>query len=128
MLLCRSSSSGQDALQLFHKMQTALGGAEKIADIQDFEQSVRAETWDNQDNPHGLVRKRTRWVRPDYLRLDQVGPDDTYVLYFDGTTGGNIAGQDHRRPRWRRVDVRSELPSRLQLKNLASRPRSTPRD
>jgi hypothetical protein len=90
MLLFCSSSSGQDALQLFHKMQTALGGADKIAQIQDFEQSVRAETWDNQGNPHGPVRKRTRWVRPDHLRLDQVGPDDTYVLYFDGTAGWEI--------------------------------------
>ena len=52
--------------------------------------SVRAETWDNQGSPHGLVRKRTRWVRPNYLRLDQVGPDDTYLLYFDGTTGWEI--------------------------------------
>lgn len=88
MLLFCSSSPGQDALQLFHKMQTALGGADKIADIQDFEQSVRAETWDNQGNPHGLVRKRTRWVRPGYLRLDQVGPDDTYVFISMGSRVG----------------------------------------
>jgi hypothetical protein len=89
LLFC-SSSSGQDALQHFHKMQSALGGADKIAEVQDFEQSVRAETWDNQGNPHGLVRKRTRWVRPNYLRLDRVGPDDTYLLYFDGAKGWEI--------------------------------------
>jgi outer membrane lipoprotein-sorting protein len=85
-----SPAAAQDALQLLHKMQQALGGADKIAGIQDFEQSVRAETWDNDGHLHGTVRKRTRWVRPNILRLDQVGPDDTYVLYFDGKTGWEI--------------------------------------
>lgn len=89
-LMFGSSSSAQDPLQLFHKMQTALGGAGKITDIRDFEQNVHAETWDNEGRPHGLVRKRTRWVRPNYLRLDQVGPDDTYVLYFNGASGWEI--------------------------------------
>jgi hypothetical protein len=40
--------------------------------------------------PLGKVRKRTRWIRPNHLRLDQVGPGDTYVLYFDGTAGWEI--------------------------------------
>ena len=80
----------QDALQLFHKMQTALGGAEKMASIRDFEECVVAETWDNEGKAHGLVRKRVRFIRPNYLRLDQVGPGDTYVLYFDGTSGWEI--------------------------------------
>ena len=31
------------------------------------------------------------WIRPNYLRLDQVGHDNnTYSLYFDGTTGWEI--------------------------------------
>jgi hypothetical protein len=89
LLLC-SPSSGQDALQLFHKMQTALGGAGKIATVRDFEESVRAEAWYSNGQPLGAVRKRTRWIRPNYLRLDQVGPTDTYVLYFDGTSGWEI--------------------------------------
>lgn len=29
-------------------------------------------------------------MSPNYLRLDQVGPGDTYVLYFDGTSGWEI--------------------------------------
>jgi hypothetical protein len=39
------------------------------------------------------VRKRTRWMRsPNVLRLDQIGPRGTYVLYFDGgaTAGWEI--------------------------------------
>jgi hypothetical protein len=36
----------------------------------------------------GEVRKRTRWMRnPNLLRVDQIGPRDTYVLYFDGDSG-----------------------------------------
>jgi hypothetical protein len=90
MLLFCASSSGQDALQLFHKMQTALGGAEKIASVRDFEESVRAQAWHNDGVAMGDVRKRTRWIRPNILRLDQVGAEDTYVLYFDGTSGWEI--------------------------------------
>lgn len=72
-------------------MQEALGGAKKIAAIRDFEQSVRAESWNgNTGQPIGEVRKRTRWIRPGYLRVDQVGLGSTYVLYFDGTSGWEI--------------------------------------
>jgi hypothetical protein len=80
----------QDGLQLFHKMQSALGGSEKIASVRDFEQTVRAETWDGDGKLREVVRKRVRFIRPSYLRIDQVGPDDTYVLYFDGTSGWEI--------------------------------------
>jgi hypothetical protein len=84
------TAAGQDPLELLHKMQQALGGTDKIAGIQDFEQSVHAETWDNEGKPNGIVRKRTRWIRPNILRLDQVGPGDTYILYFDGKAGWEI--------------------------------------
>jgi hypothetical protein len=82
---------GLDGLQLFHKMQTALGGAERIASVRDFEQIVHAESWLDDGTPRsGVVRKRVRFIRPNYLRIDQVGPGDTYVLYFDGTSGWEI--------------------------------------
>jgi hypothetical protein len=71
-------------------MQAALGGAEKIAAIHDYEETVRAETWNNDGTSLGEVRKRTRWMRsPNLIRLDQIGPRDTYVLYMDG---GSRAG------------------------------------
>jgi hypothetical protein len=71
-------------------MQTALGGSERIAAIRDYEESVQAETWNNEGKQNSEVSKRTRWITPSYLRLDQVGPDDTYVLYFDGKSGWEI--------------------------------------
>jgi hypothetical protein len=45
-------------------MRDALGGAEKIASIRDFEQSARADKWDNQGRSHG----RVCWIRPNYPR------------------------------------------------------------
>ncbi len=75
---------------MLHKLQQALGGADKIAEIHDFEQLVRAEAWDRQGKRIGEVRKRTRWIKPNHLRLDQVGPGDTYALYFDGISGWEI--------------------------------------
>jgi hypothetical protein len=89
-LLCPAIFA-QDALQLFHQMQKALGGSEQIAAIRDFEERVHARTWNNEGKPNGEERKRTRWIRPNYLRLDQVGHDNnTYSLYFDGTSGWEI--------------------------------------
>lgn len=81
-------TSSRDGLQLLHKMQTALGGAERIAAINDYEETVHARIWDNSGLPAGEVRKRTRWIRsPNLLRVDQIGPRDTYVLFFDGSSG-----------------------------------------
>jgi hypothetical protein len=89
-LLCPAMFA-QDVLQLFHQMQKALGGSEQIAAIRDFEERVHARTWNNESKPNGEERKRTRWIRPNYLRLDQVGHDNnTYALYFDGTSGWEI--------------------------------------
>ena len=84
------SAFPQEATQLFHKMQEALGGENKIASIYDFENIVRAEAWHDDGRPMGVVRKRVRFIRPSYLRIDQVGREDTYVLYFDGTSGWEI--------------------------------------
>jgi hypothetical protein len=76
-------------------MQAALGGADKIANVRDFEQAVKARTWNRDGQPNGEVRKRVRWIRPNHLRLDQVGPGDTYALYFDGTSGWEILPNGH---------------------------------
>jgi hypothetical protein len=89
-LSSQSSRSTQEGLLLLHKLQDALGGAKRIAAVRDFEETIRAEAWDASGAPLGEVRKRTRWMRtPNVLRLDQIGPRGTYVLYFDGgTTAG----------------------------------------
>jgi len=97
----QTSQSTPEGLELLHKLQNAVGGAERIAAVRDFDETVRAEAWDSRGTPLGEVRKRTRWMRtPNVLRLDQIGPRGTYVLYFDGgaTSGWEImpdlTGQD----------------------------------
>lgn len=86
-----TSASGQDAgKELFQKMQRALGGAEKIAAIRDFEETVNAEAFTASGRSLGSVRKRTRWIAPNHLRIDQVGPGSTYVLYVEGSSGWEI--------------------------------------
>lgn len=88
-LFC-SASFGQDGIKLFHKMQIALGGSDKISAIQDLEQCVRADAWNDAGKPYGEVYKRTRWIRPNVLRLDQIGPGNSYALYFNGISGWEI--------------------------------------
>lgn len=80
----------QDGLELLRRMQTALGGAKNIAAIRDYEEIQSATPYSRDGKALGKVVKRTRWIRPNLLRLDQVGSGDTYVLYFDGTAGWEI--------------------------------------
>jgi hypothetical protein len=80
-----SPISSPEGRRLFRRIQEALGGADKIAAVLDFERQVRAASWNgNTGQSIGEVVTRTRWVRPTDLRVDQVGPGSTYVLYFDG--------------------------------------------
>src|SRR5262249_13326412 len=70
-------TSTPEGLQLLRRMQDALGGAERIASIRDYEETVQARTWNPDGSPLGQVRKRTRWLRsPSAVRLDQIGPRD----------------------------------------------------
>jgi hypothetical protein len=66
-------------------MHASLGGAEKLVAVNDFEETVKAQIWNSSGAWAGEVWQRTRWMRsPNLLRLDQYGPRDTYVLFFDG--------------------------------------------
>src|SRR5215831_5162775 len=105
-------ASTGEGLQLLHKMQTALGGAEKIAAIHDYEETVQAKTWNGNGTVLGEVRKRTRWMRnPNILRLDQIGPRDTYILYFGGSSGSgweilpDLAGSDPLKTSGKPIDL-----------------------
>lgn len=89
ILIACSQGYGQNASQLIHKLQQAIGGAEKIAAIRDFDELSEADTVDPRGAPI-RVQKRVRWLKPNYLRIDQLGPFDTYVLYFDGDSGWEI--------------------------------------
>lgn len=86
--LASGNLSTPEGLLLLHKMQDALGGAKRIAAVRDFDETIRAEAWDESGAPLGEVRKRTRWMQsPNTLRLDQIGPRGTYLLYLEGGSG-----------------------------------------
>ena len=88
MLLQTAPKQSPEGLQLLHGMQSALGGAKNIEAVHDYEETIRAQAWDANGGALGEVRKRTRWMRsPGLLRLDQIGPRGTYVLFFDGASG-----------------------------------------
>jgi hypothetical protein len=89
-IILASSASAQDGLQLLHRMQAALGGAKKIAAIRYYDETERGNAWTKDGKLVGEVVKRTRWSRPEKLRLDQAGPGNTYVLFFDGKSGWEI--------------------------------------
>lgn len=82
------AGSTSEGLILLHRMQDALGGAERLASIKDMEETISAEARDARGTSLGAVRKRTRWIGdPGAIRLDQIGPRGTYVLYLDGRSG-----------------------------------------
>jgi hypothetical protein len=62
--------STREGLQLLHQMQEVLGGAKRIAAIRDFDETIRAEAWDERGGPLGEVRKRTRWIRTPSARVE----------------------------------------------------------
>jgi hypothetical protein len=75
-------------------MQAALGGADKLAAANDFEETVKAQIWNNAGTPTGEVWKRVRWMRsPNILRLDQYGPHDFCSLSAPGRRPPNRIGK-----------------------------------
>jgi hypothetical protein len=78
------------AAQLLRRMQAALGGSDRLAAVTDIDQRVTADAWDDRGQHLGQIVKRIRWISPGHLRMDQVGPGNTFVLYFDGTDGWEI--------------------------------------
>ncbi|MBV8731943.1 MAG: hypothetical protein JO336_19215 [Acidobacteriia bacterium] len=91
LLILAELASGEDrGLVLLQRLQAAVGGVQKIIAIQDYEETVVAETFSTSGEPRGTVPKRVRWITPSFLRIDQTGPGSTYVLIFDGTSGWEI--------------------------------------
>lgn len=78
------------AAQLLQRMQAALGGRDRLAAVTDMDQRLIADIWDDRGRHLGRTVKRIRWISPGHLRMDQVGPGNTFVLYFDGAAGWEI--------------------------------------
>ena len=106
LLVLGGFATGQDrGLDLLHRLQKAVGGPRKISAIRDYEEMVVAETFSASGESRGEVRKRVRWIAPNYLRIDQVGRGSTYVLFFDGTSGWEILPDRESRDRTNGVPI-----------------------
>ena len=90
VLLTPNTALTQDGIRLLHQMQQALGGADRLAAIRDYDWRVTAKTWDQAGHPSGEVHRRIRLIRPNDFRMDQQGPYGTVVMYFNGSSGWEI--------------------------------------
>jgi zinc protease len=69
--------------QLLHRVQQALGGADKLAAIKDLTRITDVSL------QGGAVkaRQKTLWIAPSFFRQDQEFPFGKIIAYFDGKTG-----------------------------------------
>lgn len=72
--------------QLLHRMQTAMGGAEKLASVKDTDWSADVSL---QAGPSGMMKAKQRnlLLLPGSLRQEQVLPFGKLTVYSDGKTG-----------------------------------------
>lgn len=85
------SASLEQGKSLLERAQKAAGGADKLAEVKDFMQSV-----DFQLAPKAggiLVKETDRWIAPTYFRQDSVVPAGKIAAYYDGKTGWISAPQ-----------------------------------
>lgn len=84
------TAPSQDALQLLRRMQEALGGADKLAAIRDYDWKITAKIYGPGGQYGGEGVRRIRLVLPNHFRCDQTIPMGEVIWYFDGTKGWEI--------------------------------------
>ena len=82
----KAAASGESLAQgkaLLDKVQAALGGAEKLAAVKDYEQKVSLAL------AQGLTVNQTNWwLSPGALRQESTLPFGKVISFFDGASGG----------------------------------------
>jgi len=89
--------SVQAGKHLLARAQEAVGGADKIAAVKDYNESARFQL--DPSVPQGggmLINETVRWVAPTYLRQESVMPGGKVTAYCDGKAGWMIAPQGQR--------------------------------
>jgi hypothetical protein len=80
----------RDGVQLLRRMQEALGGADKLAAIRDYDWKIVAKIYGPGGQEGGEGVRRIRMVFPNHFRCDQTIPMGEVIWYFDGTKGWEI--------------------------------------
>lgn len=87
----RAQSTGdRDALPLLRKMQTALGGSDRLASVRHLDWTVIAKTWNASGVAAPDTTRRIRWIRPNIFRKDQRAGKLFIIEFFDGTGGWEV--------------------------------------
>jgi len=86
-----SLQKGREALQ---RIQTALGGAERLASVRDLEQRAVVTIAASEGPMAGMkVQQTARWIAPSQLRQEQELPFGKMIIYFNGGDGWLSAQQ-----------------------------------
>ncbi|MDQ2900427.1 MAG: insulinase family protein [Acidobacteriota bacterium] len=84
-------ASIENGKQLLQKVQQAVGGADKLAAVHDFEEKVDFQV---DASAGGMkVNQLIQWVAPSYFRQDSVLPFGKMSAYSDGQTGWIVTPQ-----------------------------------
>jgi hypothetical protein len=75
---------------LLHRMQAALGGAERLASVRDVDWTTVGKTWKGSGEPGPDATRRIRWIHPNILRKDQRIGDAIVSYFFDGEGGWEL--------------------------------------
>ncbi len=79
------------ALELLHRVQEAVGGAEKLAAVKDYFQTCEFKM---SAGAGGMTAKQTnRWAWPSYYRQESEMPIGKIAAYSDGSTGWLVTPQ-----------------------------------
>ncbi|MSV28641.1 MAG: insulinase family protein [Bryobacterales bacterium] len=86
-----TAAPGALALELLHRVQEAVGGAEKLAAVKDYFQTCEFKM---STGAGGMTAKQTnRWAGPSYYRQESEMPIGKIAAYSDGTTGWLVTPQ-----------------------------------
>ena len=85
-----SSADAAHGRELLQKMQKAMGGADNLAQIHDYDRMSEGTA---QFGGPAKVTQRERYIAPTYVREDQQLPVGTVIVYYDGKSGWISAPQ-----------------------------------
>ncbi len=85
-----SSAGDPQGLALLRRIQTALGGLNRLASVHDLDWTVTAKTWDAAGSASLDTVRRIRWIRPSVFRKDQHAGNLNVIEFYDGSGGWEL--------------------------------------
>lgn len=86
----KATLAEEQGMALLRRMQTALGGTERLTAVRDVDWIALGKTWKASGEPGPDATRRIRWIHPNILRKDQHVGDVTVSHFFDGEGGWEL--------------------------------------